>query len=718
MAHKDHINIVLHGPEAVASWRAKNPKAVLDLRGAELRRADFVHANLNRADLREADLQWADFRWADLITANLAGANVSRADFHKADCNGASFKGANLSNANFEDANLSGGDFAETLFCHTRLLNTDLAGTKGLSTSRHSGPSMIDLETLTKSGYLPSEFLRGCGLSDAAIKAAHSYDTPTLSSEIESGGEFYSCFISYSSLDEPFAERLCNDLQARGVRCWFAPKDMRVGAKIRDAVHAAIRKQEKLLLILSENSVASRWVEDEVEKAFSEERDRQDTIIFPIRVDDSVTFSKKAWADTIRIGRHIGDFRNWRDLDSYQTALEVLLRDLKKEGSGVIPSLEEESRHYDLAGEDAAADEEFTQEVLIDMESVPRGEDEEPTVVMSAPTAEEEQETVDSASRDVIVTASPRKLRRYFEGLKRILGWRVKSRGVGEEGEEAIPDPRKVKAEPPTTESIEFTVCHPHELRPKDWYTLLAYVHFPQARKMVDSDCKERLKEEISYGRRSEKATQEIARGSEILIVPELPGCRFNPDYHRLLCVEDWHRAEFRVQASPDLPGYHLGMPVTGRVSYYLESVLVGEVAICALFSETAEIAGSKPLTPSSAKPYEAIFVSYAYEDSEIVEILGRAYKAIGMAFLRDVEVLRSGEQWNSRLLQLIENADIFQLYWSEAARKSTYVEQEWQHALAQNKENFIRPVYWQRPMPEPPRELAGLHFAFYPHVK
>src|SRR5215207_600034 len=40
--------------------------------------------------------------------------------------------------------------------------------------------------------------------------------------------EFYSCFISYSSKDQDFAERLHVDLQNNGVRCWFAPEDLKI----------------------------------------------------------------------------------------------------------------------------------------------------------------------------------------------------------------------------------------------------------------------------------------------------------------------------------------------------------------------------------------------------------------------------------------------------------------------------------------------------------
>jgi hypothetical protein len=82
----------------------------------------------------------------------------------------------------------------------------------------HLGPSTIDHRTLLKSGRLPLAFLRGCGLPDTLI----DYLPSLLSEAIE----FYSCFISYSTKDREFAERLHADLQNKGVRCWFAPHDI------------------------------------------------------------------------------------------------------------------------------------------------------------------------------------------------------------------------------------------------------------------------------------------------------------------------------------------------------------------------------------------------------------------------------------------------------------------------------------------------------------
>ncbi|MCB9106873.1 MAG: toll/interleukin-1 receptor domain-containing protein [Anaerolineales bacterium] len=140
------------------------------------------------------------------------------------------------------------------------------------------------------------------------------------------------CFISYSSKDHAFAQRLHANLQDNGVRCWFAAEDMKIGDKIRYRIDESIRIHDKLLLILSENSCNSFWVESEVEKAFEKERQRWSNGTLPIRLDDTVMKTDQAYGGEIRRTRHIGDFSRWKDHDAYQLAFERLLRDLKAEG--------------------------------------------------------------------------------------------------------------------------------------------------------------------------------------------------------------------------------------------------------------------------------------------------------------------------------------------------------------------------------------------------
>ena len=123
------------------------------------------------------------------------------------------------------------------------------------------------------------------------------------------------------------------DLQGKSVLCWFAPEDMEIGAKIRDTIDEAIRLRDKVLLVLSEASVVSSWVEDEVDKAFEEERQRGQVVLFPVRLDDVVLTTNQAWAAKLRRSRNVGDFRGWKNHDAYQLALERVLRDLAIETS-------------------------------------------------------------------------------------------------------------------------------------------------------------------------------------------------------------------------------------------------------------------------------------------------------------------------------------------------------------------------------------------------
>ena len=237
----------------------------------------------------------------------------------------ANLRGARLYGADLRGADLSEADLSEAHFGWTAVAAVDLGTTRGLETILHNGPSSIGIDTIyMSSGVIPAPFLRGAGVPDVFIENMRSLI----------GGvrpiEFYSCFISYSSKDEGFAKRLHADLQANSIRCWFAPENMKTGDKIRDSIDQAIRVYDKLLVILSEPSVQSTWVEDEIESALEKELQRKQLVLFPIRLDQAAMESTKAWAKKIR-RRHIGNFCAWKDHESYQKAFERLMKDLQIE---------------------------------------------------------------------------------------------------------------------------------------------------------------------------------------------------------------------------------------------------------------------------------------------------------------------------------------------------------------------------------------------------
>ncbi len=326
MADKRLLAILKKGTATWNTWmkRTREMRADLseanlsgvDLRGVDLNLAYLRGANLRRANLTGANLWGVDFTWTDLSEVNLSWTDLSGADFRRANLTGATLMGADLTWADLRRANLTGANLLRTV-----LGDTNLTATEGLDRCNHMGPSTIDHRTLLKSGMLPLAFLRGCGVPESLIE----YLPALLNQPIQ----FYPCFITYSSADQGFAERLHADLQDKGVRCWYAPEDMKIGDRMRERIDESIRMFDKLLLVFSEHSIRSQWVEQEVETALRKEREGKPTVLFPIRLDDAVMKADGGWPALIQTTRHIGDFRDWENHKKYQKAFKRLLRDLK-----------------------------------------------------------------------------------------------------------------------------------------------------------------------------------------------------------------------------------------------------------------------------------------------------------------------------------------------------------------------------------------------------
>ena len=297
MASSEHLARLLKNVEAWNAWKKDNTDIFADFREVDLSRADLSEADLCGADLTDADLREANLSEANLAGANLYTANLHEANLRKAnlvethvrgadltwahlygaDLREANLSGADLTGADLREANLSEVNFEWASVGWTTFGNVDLSDVKGLEKVRHTGPSTIGIDTIYRShGNIPLAFLRGAGVRDNFIEYMGSLTGKVL--------EFYSCFISYSTKDQLFANRLYADLQNKGVRCWFAPHDIQAGKKIHEQIDNAIRVHEKLLLILSPNSMKSEWVKTEIRKARKRERTGKKRVLFPVRL--------------------------------------------------------------------------------------------------------------------------------------------------------------------------------------------------------------------------------------------------------------------------------------------------------------------------------------------------------------------------------------------------------------------------------------------------
>ena len=209
-------------------------------------------------------------------------------------------------------------------------MEMDLSQARGLADVEHSFSSCLDPSTLKNSGPLPLPFYRGCGFPDSLIDY--------LPSLLNEAIHFYSCFISYSTKDQSFADRLHADLQNKGVRCWFARHDIAGGKKIHEQIDQAIRVYDRLLLILSDSSMTSNWVKTEIANALDKEQRTRRRVLFPVslvpfdQVKEWRNFNSDIGLDAAREIREyfIPDFTGWdKDNAAYKRALEQLLKGLK-----------------------------------------------------------------------------------------------------------------------------------------------------------------------------------------------------------------------------------------------------------------------------------------------------------------------------------------------------------------------------------------------------
>jgi hypothetical protein len=284
--------------------------------------------------------------------------------------------------------------------------------------------------------------------------------------------------------------------------------------------------------------------------------------------------------------------------------------------------------------------------------------------------------------------------------------------------EEQPPKPRDAKPAV-AAENVQFTLYHPKDAVAEQWYSLLTYIHVESAIQAVQADAK-KFTAELTHDHREVKGRQsaKLTRGTEIRLVPHADGLEFNPTSLAITWVEDFHRADFRFRAGTDL----IGEPVLGELTVYVGPLEIANLRFSIFVTDTVGVPDSSPETNSvQGEMYKRIFASYSHSDTPIVKGCVAAFKAIGYEVLIDYETLRSGEDWNEALERLIDEADIFQLFWSTNATKSKFVQQEWEYALKRRiddptmkaGEGFIRPVYWEQPTPNIPESLAHIHFKY-----
>lgn len=370
MANAEHLKILKEGVERWNEWIKEMDNKYPEQEETYVFEADISEANLSGVDLSHYNLSNANLTNADLSNSNLSGATLQhvkliQANMHRANLQQVNLFGANLSNAILTNTDLSFSNLTQTKLSNTNLSganlnfvdltyssldetkfdkciigNTkfgflDLSTCKGLDSVYAYSECSIDFRTLLVSKNLPKSFLLKIGLPELLIEYLPDFFP-------DEGIRLYSVFLSHSWANKPFAHKLYEALIARGVKVFFDEKKLKPGDDIFNSLSRGIELYDKTILVCSEDSLNSWWVDQELELVFEKERKLQKEVgektglLIPIRIDDHID----TWPNGKRMAikqRIIGDFRNWQDDTAFEKALNDLIHALNADRPEVKP---------------------------------------------------------------------------------------------------------------------------------------------------------------------------------------------------------------------------------------------------------------------------------------------------------------------------------------------------------------------------------------------
>jgi hypothetical protein len=266
--------------------------------------------------------------------------------------------------------------------------------------------------------------------------------------------------------------------------------------------------------------------------------------------------------------------------------------------------------------------------------------------------------------------------------------------------------------EKPVEERLAFTASYPPNVLAERWYPLVVYVHLAALQDQVANAIREEAGAGGSLPSISlARATRGVARGTLLTLTPRVEGLQFNPPSATVAWFEDVQDTHFRFLAPAD----QVEQSLVGVLEITVGSLPIAHLGMAINIRADPAAAGAAPLAPQHATVYQDGFASYSSQDAAIVQACRAVYWGLGIHLAVDKQTLRAGQQWDPALRAIIEQCDLFQLFWSQAASTSTPVRNEYEFALRQlprKGKGFIRPVVWEPTPPQIPSDLKRFNFA------
>ncbi len=459
-------------------------------------------------------------------------------------------------------------------------------------------------------------------------------------------------YISYSSNDKSIAYSVCNALEAKGIECWIAPRDVQSIEQSAEAIVNAITASRIMVLIFSANSNNSKKVANELILAMNSE-----VIVIPFKIDD---FMPKG------VMQYYLSETPWLDAMNPPTEMQVerLIEKVKNEFKpcpfclGDIPARAIKCR--------------YCKSMLDDLPP-----DHPPAEMLPAKQTKTERRhnwkryDPNTKSRKPIYTHERRN--------------------------------KRIEAPYEVVDYVHFSVTSQQSVTLGDVFIVDVWAHLEEQRKIVIEQAKEKALQQ-RYPAITTKGPVKLSRGVFLTVQLKIDDLIINKLEDYICWVGKVGNADFLVEVPEDIvPGARKGLALL-KING-LPTTEINFIINVGTRNHNVEDLSSK------VKYFKRAFASYASKDRK--QVLARVHgmqKALpSLEIFLDVLKLRSGDIWEAKVRESIAISDIFYLFWSNNARNSKWVDKEWRYALDIKGIEFINPVPLE--FAPPPPELESLHF-------
>lgn len=256
------------------------------------------------------------------------------------------------------------------------------------------------------------------------------------------------------------------------------------------------------------------------------------------------------------------------------------------------------------------------------------------------------------------------------------------------------------------------TVSYPKQVSSLKWNSILFFIYKAEYFHRVNTEISLKAPTtEDNFNQLTERLVYRLVEGCKITVIFRSSDFQFNQSKFEIKWFEGYQKSEVRFMYNSEVSTVIYGEIL---IDLFIEKLFVSSLKLNIQVINDEKSAHAQVNQVENLKFFEEVFASYSRDDFEIVNDYKEKYRALGIHLFVDLFDLQSGVQWRIKLFEQIDSSDVFQLFWSNSAKKSNYVELEWRRALGispKKVEGFIKPLYWVNPIPAVPVELSDINF-------